>query len=36
MVPENYSLAYMYQVDRFGDLMSFGSKDIFKNALGLM
>ena len=28
------ALAYIYQLIEFGDLMSCGSKDIFKNASG--
>ena len=30
------SLAYNYQMTKFGNLMSNGSKDIFKNAHGLI
>ena len=30
------ALAYIYQLAKFGDFMSFGSKDIFKNVACLM
>ena len=33
---KNIALAYIYQVAKFGDSMSCGSKDIFKNASCLM
>ena len=29
------ALAYIYQLAKFGDFMSWGSKDIFKNVLSL-
>ena len=29
---KNIALAYIYQLNKFGGLMSCGSKDIFKNA----
>ena len=29
-------LAYIYQLAKFGDFMSYGSKDIFRNAPCLM
>ena len=31
-IPEIVDLAYIYQLAKFGDLMSCGVKDIFKNA----
>ena len=31
-IPETTFLVYMYQLDKFGDLMRGGSKNIFKNA----
>ena len=33
---KNIDLAYIYQLTKFGGLMSCGSKDIFKNAPCLM
>ena len=35
-IPEIIALAYIYQTAKFGDLMSCGSKDIFRNAPCLM
>ena len=31
-ITENYCLAYIYHLTKFGDFMSYGSKDIFKRA----
>ena len=33
---EIITLAYIYQLAKFGDVLTFGSKDIFKNAPCLM
>ena len=35
-ITENYCPAYIYQLTKFGDFMSCGSKDIFKNACYLI
>ena len=35
-IPRNYTLAYIFQLTKVGDLMSCGTKDIFKNAPCLM
>ena len=35
-IPEIIAIAYIYQIAKFGDLMSCGSKDIFRNVPCLM